>query len=156
MNTEKNCTIDESKIPLKRSLGLTTAILMVAGIVIGSGVFKKIAPMSAALMNRNYILLAWLLAGIIALLGAFTIAGLATLTDESGGIYEYLRLSFGNFFFFYFRLDGLFLLPVAAALQHLHLYLLNQLIILFPCRIFLLHGRIFPLAILFILLQVEV
>lgn len=100
MNTEKNATIDESKIPLKRSLGLTTAILMVAGIVIGSGVFKKIAPMSAALMNRNYILIAWLLAGMIALLGAFTIAGLATLTDESGGIYEYLRLSFGNFFSF--------------------------------------------------------
>ena len=92
--------IDESKIPLRRSLGLTTAILMVAGIVIGSGVFKKIAPMSAALMNRNYILLAWLLAGVIALLGTFTIAGLATLTDESGGVYEYLRLSFGNFFSF--------------------------------------------------------
>ena len=92
--------IDESKIPLRRNLGLTTAILMVAGIVIGSGVFKKIAPMSAALMNRNYILIAWLVAGVIALLGAFTIAGLATLTDESGGIYEYLRLSFGNFFSF--------------------------------------------------------
>jgi len=81
--------IDESKIPLRRNLGLTTAILMVAGIVIGSGVFKKIAPTSAALMNRNYILIAWLFAGVIALLGTFTIAGLATLTDESGGIYEY-------------------------------------------------------------------
>ena len=92
--------IDESKIPLKRDLGLTTAILLVAGTVIGSGVFKKIAPMSAALMNRNYILLAWLLAGIIALLGAFTVAGLATMTEESGGIYEYLRLTFGNFFSF--------------------------------------------------------
>lgn len=100
MNRDTEEVIDQSKIPLKRNLGLTTGILMVAGIVIGSGVFKKIAPMSAALMDRNYILLAWLLAGIIALLGAFTIAGLATLTDESGGIYEYLRLSFGNFFSF--------------------------------------------------------
>jgi basic amino acid/polyamine antiporter, APA family len=92
--------MDESKIPLKRSLGLTTAILLVAGIVIGSGVFKKIAPMSAALMDKNYILLAWLLAGVISLLGAFNIAGLATMTDESGGVYEYLRLAFGNFFSF--------------------------------------------------------
>ena len=155
MNTEKNCTIDESKIPLKRSLGLTTAILMVAGIVIGSGVFKKIAPMSAALMNRNYILLAWLLAGIIALLGAFTIAGLATLTDESGAFMNICDCLLAIFFLL-FPAGRPFLLPVAAALQHLHLYLLNQLIILFPCRIFLLHGRIFPLAILFILLQVEV
>ena len=92
--------IDESKIPLKRSLGLTTAILLVAGIIIGSGVFKKIARMSGALMDKDYILLAWLLAGIITLLGAFNVAGLATMTDESGGIYEYLRLSFGNFFSF--------------------------------------------------------
>jgi APA family basic amino acid/polyamine antiporter len=100
MNTDNPATIDESKIPLKRSFGLTTAILLVAGIIIGSGVFKKIAPMSAALMDKNYILLAWLLAGIITLLGAFNVAGLATMTDESGGIYEYLRLSFGNFFSF--------------------------------------------------------
>jgi APA family basic amino acid/polyamine antiporter len=100
MNTDTPTIIDQSKIPLKRSLGLTTGILMVAGIVIGSGVFKKIAPMSAALMDRNYILLAWLLAGIISLFGAFTVAGLATMTEESGGIYEYLRLAFGNFFSF--------------------------------------------------------
>jgi APA family basic amino acid/polyamine antiporter len=100
MNTDSPVAIDESKIPLKRSLGLITAILLVAGIIIGSGVFKKIAPMSAALMDKNYILLAWLFAGIITLLGAFNVAGLATMTDESGGIYEYLRLSFGNFFSF--------------------------------------------------------
>ena len=92
--------IDESKIPLVRSLGLTTAILIVASTMIGSGVFKKIAPMSAMLMNKDYILLAWALAGIISMFGAFTMAGMATLTTESGGIYEYLRLSFGNFFSF--------------------------------------------------------
>ena len=92
--------IDETKIPLIRSLGLTTAILMVACTIIGSGVFKKIAPMSAMLMNKHYILLAWALAGIISIFGAFTMAGMATITNESGGIYEYLRLSFGNLFSF--------------------------------------------------------
>lgn len=97
---DHTATTDETKIPLIRSLGLTTAILMVAGTIIGSGVFKKIAPMSAMLMNRNYILLAWLLAGIISMFGAFTMAGMATMTNESGGIYEYLRLSFGNLFSF--------------------------------------------------------
>ncbi|MEP6681992.1 MAG: amino acid permease, partial [Parafilimonas sp.] len=98
--TADDIITDESKIPLIRSLGLTTAILMVAGTLIGSGVFKKIAPMSAMLMNENYILLAWLLAGIISMFGAFTMAGMATMTTESGGIYEYLRLSFGNLFSF--------------------------------------------------------
>ena len=91
---------DKTKIPLKRVLGLPTGILLVAGIMIGSGVFKKIAPMSAALMSEPYILAAWIIAGIITVFGAFTLAGLATTTTESGGIYEYLRLSFGNFFSF--------------------------------------------------------
>jgi basic amino acid/polyamine antiporter, APA family len=93
-------TADKTRIPLKRVLGLPTGILLVAGIMIGSGVFKKIAPMSAALMSESYILSAWIIAGIITMFGAFTLAGLATTTTESGGIYEYLRLSVGNFFSF--------------------------------------------------------
>lgn len=91
---------DQSKIPLKRVLGLTTSILIVASMIIGSGIFKKITPMSAVLMNKNYVLLAWALAGIISIFGAFTMAGMATMTSDSGGIYEYLRISFGNLFSF--------------------------------------------------------
>jgi APA family basic amino acid/polyamine antiporter len=93
-------TTDKTKIPLRRVIGLPTGILLVAGIMIGSGVFKKIAPMSAALMSEPYILAAWIIAGIITMFGAFTLAGLATITTESGGVYEYLRLSVGNFFSF--------------------------------------------------------
>ena len=100
MDKETGVITDESKIPLRRVLGLTTGILIVASNIIGSGVFKKIAPMSALLMNKNYILLAWVLAGVISIFGAFTMAGMATTTTESGGIYEYLRLSFGNLFSF--------------------------------------------------------
>jgi APA family basic amino acid/polyamine antiporter len=93
---------DQTKIPLNRALGLPTGILLVAGIMIGSGVFKKIVPMSQSLMSEPGILSAWIVAGIITMLGAFTYAGLASMTTESGGIYEYLRLSYGNFFAFLF------------------------------------------------------
>jgi APA family basic amino acid/polyamine antiporter len=65
--------------------------------MIGSGVFKKIAPMSQSLMSEPYILLAWASAGIITILGAFTYSGLASMTNETGGIYEYLRLIYGDF-----------------------------------------------------------
>ncbi|MBS1730820.1 MAG: amino acid permease [Bacteroidetes bacterium] len=100
-HSEKDsCQADQALIPLNRNIGLSTGILLVAGTLIGSGIFKKIAPMSALLMNKDYILLAWLLAGIISMFGAFTMAGMAGLTRESGGIYEYLRLSFGNLFSF--------------------------------------------------------
>ncbi len=93
---------DRSKIPLNRVLGLPTGILLVAGIMIGSGTFKKIAPMSQSLMSEPWILLAWVIAGIVTLLGAFTYAGLASMTTQSGGVYEYLRLIYGKFFAFLF------------------------------------------------------
>jgi APA family basic amino acid/polyamine antiporter len=87
---------------LNRSLGVGTSILLVAGIMIGSGAFKKIAPMSQQLHNSTYIILAWITAGVISMLGAFTYAGLATVTSKTGGIFEYLRLSFGDFISFLF------------------------------------------------------
>lgn len=88
--------ISETNVSLKRVLGLTTAVLLVVGNVIGTGVFKKIVPMAATGLNQSTIIAAWVVAGLIALFGAFTIAGLAKMTTSSGGIYEYLRLSFGD------------------------------------------------------------
>jgi APA family basic amino acid/polyamine antiporter len=87
---------------LKQVLGLPTGILLVAGIMIGSGVFKKIVPMSQTLHSEPYILMAWIIAGIITMFGAFTYAGLATMTTQTGGVYEYLRLIYGNFMAFLF------------------------------------------------------
>jgi APA family basic amino acid/polyamine antiporter len=86
----------------KRVLGLPTGILLVAGIMIGSGAFKKIVPMSQSLPDETYILLAWIIAGIITLFGAFTYAGLATMTTQTGGVYEYLRLIYGDLTAFLF------------------------------------------------------
>ena len=88
---------DRSRIALKRVIGLPTSILIVAGIMIGSGVFKKIAPMSQSLMSEPYILLAWISAGLITIFGAFTYSGLASMTNETGGLYEYIRLIYGDF-----------------------------------------------------------
>ncbi len=90
------------KPQLKRALGLTTAILLVISSMIGSGVFKKVAPMSATLMDTNLILLAWFLAGLVSMFGVFSYAGLATLTEEGGGQFEYFRIIYGKFFAFLF------------------------------------------------------
>jgi APA family basic amino acid/polyamine antiporter len=87
---------------LKRVLGLPTAILMVAGIMIGSGAFKKIVPMAQTLPNETLILVAWIAAGIITMFGAFTYSGLSSMTTDTGGVYEYLRLIYGDFVSFLF------------------------------------------------------
>ena len=51
-------------------LGIFTAIMIVISSMIGSGIFKKIAPMSEQLGSPGLILLAWLIPGIITLFGA--------------------------------------------------------------------------------------
>lgn len=102
MISGKNTGSSNQQPSLKRVLGLSTGILLVAGMMIGSGVFKKIVPMAQTGLSEGWIITAWVGAGVITLFGAFTLAGLSSLTEESGGVYEYLRLSFGNFFSFLF------------------------------------------------------
>ncbi|MEO6316719.1 MAG: amino acid permease [Chitinophagaceae bacterium] len=87
---------------LVRAIGLFTATLLVAGIMIGSGVFKKIIPIAQTGLTETWILAAWVLAGVITMLSAFNLSGLASMTEESGGVYEYLRIAFGNFYSFLF------------------------------------------------------
>jgi len=100
---EKNAPVAETEnSPFLRALGLPSAILLVAGIMIGSGAFKKIVPMAQTLHNGDYILLAWIIAGVITMFGAFTYAGLASMTTQTGGVYEYFRVIFGDFIAFIF------------------------------------------------------
>lgn len=87
----------KTDVSLRRALGLSTSTLLVVGLLIGSGVFKKIVPMAQTGMGETAILLAWLVAGVVSLFGALTVGGLAKITEESGGTYEYLQLSFGKF-----------------------------------------------------------
>lgn len=91
-----------SKPQLDRALGLYSAILLVISSMIGSGVFKKVAPMSAQLQDSNLVLLAWVLAGVVSMLGVFTYSGLASLTEEGGGQFEYFRIIYGRLFSFLF------------------------------------------------------
>jgi APA family basic amino acid/polyamine antiporter len=115
---------------LVRALGLFTATLLVAGIMIGSGVFKKIIPMAQTGLSETWILTAWVLAGIITMLGAFNLAGLSSMTEESGGVYEYLRLSFGKFFSFLFGWTDFAIIGTAsvAALAFIFSQTINTLV----------------------------
>jgi basic amino acid/polyamine antiporter, APA family len=115
---------------LIRALGLFTATLLVAGIMIGSGVFKKIVPMAQTGLSETWILAAWVLAGIMTMLSAFNLAGLSSLTEDSGGVYEYLRLSFGNFFSFLFGWTDFAIIGTAsvAALAFIIAQTINTLI----------------------------
>lgn len=85
---------------LVKTFGFYTAFLLVAGSMIGSGVFKKVAPMTAELGSPWLVLAALLTAGIISLLGALTNAEVAGLIAEPGGQYAYFKRMYGKPFSF--------------------------------------------------------
>jgi APA family basic amino acid/polyamine antiporter len=82
---------------LVRSLSLSAATILVVSSVIGSGVYKKVAPMSAELLSPSLVLWAWVLGGIISLCGALSNAEIAGMMAGSGGEYVYFRRIYGRF-----------------------------------------------------------
>jgi APA family basic amino acid/polyamine antiporter len=75
-------------------------VIFVVANIIGSGVYKKIAPMAAELHSSVFILLAWILGGIITLFGALSNAEVAGLLADTGGDFVYFKKIYNRFFAF--------------------------------------------------------
>jgi basic amino acid/polyamine antiporter, APA family len=99
---------------LVRSLSLTAATILVVSSVIGSGVYKKVAPMSADLLSPELVLLAWALAGLISLCGALSNAEIAGMMADSGGEYVYFRRIYGRFMAFLWGWSTFAIIKTAA------------------------------------------
>lgn len=85
---------------LVRSLSLQAATILVVSSVIGSGVYKKVAPMSSELLSPSLVLWAWAIAGFISLCGALSNAEIAGMMADSGGEYVYFKRIYGKFMAF--------------------------------------------------------
>ncbi len=103
---------------LNRSLGLRLVIVVVIGNIIGSGVYKKVAPMAAELHSSGWVLICWLLGGIITLFGALSNAEVAGLLADTGGEYAYYKKIYNRFFAFMFGWS-LFVVIQTAAISSL-------------------------------------
>ena len=80
---------------LPRHLGLWSAVAVLVGSTIGSGIFRVPASVADRLQDPGPVLLAWVLGGVIALFGALTIAELAGALPRSGGVFAYILEAFG-------------------------------------------------------------
>ncbi|HEX6434927.1 MAG TPA: amino acid permease, partial [Gemmatimonadales bacterium] len=80
---------------LPRHLGLWSAVAVLIGSTIGSGIFRVPATVAERLQYPGPVLLAWVLGGIIALFGALTLAELAGALPRSGGVFAYILEAFG-------------------------------------------------------------
>jgi APA family basic amino acid/polyamine antiporter len=85
---------------LVRLLGMGYVIIFVVTNIIGSGVYKKIAPMAVELQSPGWIIIAWIVGGIITLFGALSNAEVAGLLADTGGDFVYLKKIYNRFFAF--------------------------------------------------------
>jgi len=81
---------------LKRSLNLFPTTMIVIGSVVGSGIFVSSAAMARSLGSAGWMLAVWAIAGMLTLFGAFTQCELASQMPRTGGLYEYLKIIYGE------------------------------------------------------------
>ncbi|XP_056420248.1 b(0,+)-type amino acid transporter 1-like [Hyla sarda] len=86
---------DSGKIHLKQELGLISAVSMIAGTMIGSGIFMSPQWVLYYMGSPGASLLIWAACGLLAMLGALSYAELGTVIKESGGEYIYILRNVG-------------------------------------------------------------
>jgi basic amino acid/polyamine antiporter, APA family len=79
----------------KRALGPFDATLLVVGSMIGSGIFIVSADIARTVGSPGYLLVVWLLTGLMTLTGALSYGELAGMFPRAGGQYVYLREAYG-------------------------------------------------------------
>jgi basic amino acid/polyamine antiporter, APA family len=77
-----------------RGLGLLDSTMIVAGSMIGSGIFIVSAPMSREVGAPGWLLVAWLVTGVLTVAAALSYGELAAMMPRAGGQYVYLREAF--------------------------------------------------------------
>src|SRR5256714_15348718 len=81
---------------LIRRVGLWSAVAVLVGSTIRSGIFRTPASVAQRIDDVPLFLLAWILGAIVVLCGALTYSELAAAFPRSGGVYVFVRESFGR------------------------------------------------------------
>lgn len=77
-------------------LGLREAVLLIVGVVIGAGIFKAPSMVAGMAGSTEWMFAAWLLGGLVSLIGALCYAELATAFPSAGGDYHFLSRAYGR------------------------------------------------------------
>lgn len=96
------------EVASEATLHVYEVVAMTVGIVIGAGIFRTPSLVAANTASTRMVVLAWVLGGVVSLIGALCYAELATAYPHTGGDYHYLRRAFGarlSFLFAWARLS---------------------------------------------------
>lgn len=88
--------MSEEKHELKRELGLIDATSLVAGSMIGSGIFLVTAAMARDVGSAAWILIIWLVTGLLTMSAALSYGELAGMMPNAGGQYVYIQHAYGK------------------------------------------------------------
>jgi basic amino acid/polyamine antiporter, APA family len=97
-----------------KGLGLFDATMLVAGSMIGSGIFIVSADIAHQVQSPGLLILVWLASGVITLIGALSFGELAAAMPHAGGQYVYLRESCGALFGFLYGWTMLLVIQTAT------------------------------------------
>ena len=111
--TDRDATV-ENKPSLQRQIGLLSAIAVVIGSMIGSGIFRSPAGIAARVPDEGLYFLLWVIGGAFTLCGALTYAELASAYPQTGGVYVYLREGLGRLPAFLFGWSQLVIIRASA------------------------------------------
>ncbi len=116
MSDRKTAGPQESRLPvaLPRTLGLRSAVGLVVGITIGSGIFRTPADLARHVPNPLAILGLWIAGGTLSLCGALSFAELGGMLPRTGGFYAWLREGWGRPAAFAFGWSELVLIRASA------------------------------------------
>jgi APA family basic amino acid/polyamine antiporter len=83
-----------------RGLGLLDSTMIVAGSMIGSGIFIVSADISRQVGSPGWLLVVWLITGVLTMIGALSYGELAAMMPKAGGQYVYLKEAYSPFWGF--------------------------------------------------------
>uniref|UniRef100_A0A8B9QR98 b(0,+)-type amino acid transporter 1 n=1 Tax=Anas platyrhynchos TaxID=8839 RepID=A0A8B9QR98_ANAPL len=102
------------KLRLKQEVGLISGVSLIAGTMIGSGIFMSPEWVLHHMGSPASSLLIWAACGVLATFGALSYAELGTIIKESGGEYIYILRIFGSFPAFLFAYTSVILVRPAG------------------------------------------
>ncbi|MCS7243579.1 MAG: amino acid permease [Candidatus Calescibacterium sp.] len=99
---------------MKYKLSLWDSVFIVMGSMIGSGIFIVPSIISSKIPDSTTVILIWILAGVITILGAINYAELASMFPSKGGQYTYLKETYGSLVGFLFVWTSFFVIQAGT------------------------------------------
>jgi len=104
----------EDSSGLQRRIGLWTAVAILVGSTIGSGIFRSPAGIAAKLPGPLPFLTMWVVGGLFALCGALTLAEATSAYPRTGGVYAFIKEAWGKLPAYLFGWSELVMIRAAA------------------------------------------